>query len=386
VELPVQPARMSIPDCLETSRPARRTVLTLAALSLAAGHRSAGADSTTSTLLQRDRAQWVREGEAALAKLEIDEARSAFERAAAIEHSADAEMGLVRAYMQAGEYRRALAFVAHTAVAHRGDSGGTALYVWLLNAAGNADHANRILRESQPRYPADPLLRDIAEQLSRPVPLTTALLLRPPARLAPYSGAIEKGAQILGNGVLIGRGERALVPNPPKLSRSKVWVRNALGKVSRVRIEHRLGNSGFSIGTLEQPLMDLNPIRVSAKPPFPGSVAHIVNFASVAGLQAQWPLLHSGFLGSLRADKSRALGIELLFRSHGAPVFDANGALIGISVSERPGQSSLLSCAELPLPPSLVVAAESMPSPPSRIARDEIYETALRIAVQTIAL
>jgi len=35
--------------------------------------------------------------------------RSLFESAGQVKHAADAELGLVRTYMQAGEYRRALA-------------------------------------------------------------------------------------------------------------------------------------------------------------------------------------------------------------------------------------------------------------------------------------
>ena len=51
-------------------------------------------------------------------------------------HAADTEIALVRGHMQAGDYRRALAFGAHTAGAHLDVVGGSLLYVWLLHAGG----------------------------------------------------------------------------------------------------------------------------------------------------------------------------------------------------------------------------------------------------------
>ena len=54
-------------------------------------------------------------------------------------HAPDTEAAQVRAHMQAGDYRRALAFGAHAASAHRRDwPAGTALYAWLLQAGGQA--------------------------------------------------------------------------------------------------------------------------------------------------------------------------------------------------------------------------------------------------------
>ena len=61
-----------------------------------------------------ERAAVLRSAEAALARGEPTQAVNAFDRAALMLHSADAEMSLVRAYLQAGEYRRALAFCAPT--------------------------------------------------------------------------------------------------------------------------------------------------------------------------------------------------------------------------------------------------------------------------------
>ena len=53
--------------------------------------------------------------EALLASGKVAEARDAFEQAAALEHAADIELGILRSQMQAGHYRQALDFAAHTA-------------------------------------------------------------------------------------------------------------------------------------------------------------------------------------------------------------------------------------------------------------------------------
>ncbi len=330
--------------------------------------------------------EWIRVGEAALARLQIDEAQKAFEQAAALAHSADAELGLTRSYLQAGEFRRALAFVAHTAAAHSVDTGGTALYVWLLNAAGRSEQAKRILQDALQRSPSDLLLGRIASQLSSAIPLASASMLRPPARLAPYSEDTAKGARITGNGVLIGSGEFALVTGQLLNRRSRVWVRNGLGEVHKVNPVRRIGSSQLWLVKRMQIQNRPNPIRASVKPPFPGSVAHIVNFLPASELQPQWPQMHSGFLGAVRSDQTRTLGIELPFQSQGAPVFDASGALTGVSTVDRAGQQSLLACAELlPLEFWADEPARSTQST-TKIASDAVYEIALRVTLQTIAL
>ncbi|MGE1095276.1 hypothetical protein, partial [Pseudomonas zeae] len=68
-----------------------------------------------------------------------------FDVAAQRLHAADTEMSLVRAWMQQGEYRRAIAFVAHTAQAHRQVAGGAVLYAWLLSRGAQDAQALRLL-------------------------------------------------------------------------------------------------------------------------------------------------------------------------------------------------------------------------------------------------
>src|SRR5262245_50357527 len=91
------------------------------------------------------RAEMLARGEEALQRGEVDLAGDLFTQAGFIKHAADAEIGLVRAYMQAGEYRRALNFAAHTAGAHP-DPAGKAIYAQLLDAGGQDAIAARLVK------------------------------------------------------------------------------------------------------------------------------------------------------------------------------------------------------------------------------------------------
>ena len=290
----------------------------------------------------------------------------------------------MRAYLQAGEYRRALAFVAHTAVAHQNDPTGSALYAWLLNAMGQTLQSRRVLVEAIERMPNDALLQQVRKQLSSPAPTATPLLLRPPLRLAPYSGVLAKNARVVGQGVLIDEGAGALVDAAGFRRGARCWVRNALGQVSRVTMERRLEGADFGIVRLERRTLGTSSTRIASRPPFPGSVGHLVNFPAVHQLQLQWPLMHSGFVGSVRGDQSRTLGIEPPFRSVGGPLFDATGALTGLSFVDRAGRQSMFACSG-----NLSSHPDSRgPVPETRTATalsaDAIYERALALVVQVL--
>ena len=82
----------------------------------------------------KERAALLDAAEAALARGDTEAALAGFERAAGMLHAPDTEMGLVRSQMQAGQYRRALAFAAHTAGAHLEAPAASALYAWLLRS------------------------------------------------------------------------------------------------------------------------------------------------------------------------------------------------------------------------------------------------------------
>ena len=61
-------------------------------------------------------------------------ARRSAAHAAAMQHAGAIETGLVRAALQAGDYRQALALCAHTAGAHADEPAAGALHRWLPRA------------------------------------------------------------------------------------------------------------------------------------------------------------------------------------------------------------------------------------------------------------
>ena len=108
-----------------------------------------------------------------------------FERAAMMLHAADAELGLIRAAMQDGQYRRALAFCAHTAGEHTDDADGGALYAWLLRIGGQGALATQVLADTRAHTPADATAAAVASAFQAPSPSAAGILLSPLHRMAP---------------------------------------------------------------------------------------------------------------------------------------------------------------------------------------------------------
>ena len=135
----------------------------------------------------KERFELLAQGELDLSRLQVDAAQAAFEKAALILHAADSEIALVRSYMQAGEYRRALAFGAHTAGAHLDVVGGTAMYAWLLHGGGQHAAAARLLDDAAARLPDNAFIKSVQQQLASGSLVPDNDMLALPTRLAPYA-------------------------------------------------------------------------------------------------------------------------------------------------------------------------------------------------------
>src|SRR5262245_38170902 len=155
------------------------------------------------------RDELLRAGEQELRQGDAQRAEILFEQAGLGRHATDAELGLVRAYMQAGDYRRAVALCAHAAGAHPDSGAGAAMYAWLLFIGGQTQVAARILDRASARAPRDPVLAAAGSLLKSPVPVPSGALLESPARFAPFSPASESlppAARPVGSGVMIDSG------------------------------------------------------------------------------------------------------------------------------------------------------------------------------------
>ncbi|MFZ4760696.1 MAG: hypothetical protein ACOYLX_21220 [Burkholderiaceae bacterium] len=336
---------------------------------------------------ERERLAWLAKGEAALERLDVAAALAAFERAAGMLHAADAEMGLVRTWMQGGEYRRALAFVAHTAVAHRDAAGGSALYAWLLRVGGQGDASRRMLVDAREKFGPDPILEAASAQLASASPRAAGALLVPPMRAAPYGGAVPRGTRVVASGVLLDEGRAAIAPARALGRANRVWVRDGLGETREARVTRRLPELGL---VLLAPSTSKSPAPVMQRAPrdaFPGSIAYVVEQAARDDAVPAWPVLHAGFLG--RGDAPSALsplGVVLPAGPRGGAVFDAAGRLTGVTMVDDGGADRLVPVSRLvdALGPRPLPAPMDGPAS-ARAPLDAIYEAALRATVQVIA-
>jgi hypothetical protein len=362
--------------------------------SLEAQQRLIGGPGTDAARQVAERQRLATEGESALVRGDIEAAERAFDSAARIVHSADIEMGLVRTYMQAGDYRRALTFASHAAGAHRNVPAGTALYGWLLHIGGQGVAARHYLSEAQAAFPDDAALRQAGVMVAAPQPLPGAALLAPPLRAAPYPvpfSVVPEGARTAGTALLLGDGRLAVVPAATVRGASQLWVRNAMGLT--VAAEWLPGGDpNLAVLKLASPLPAVPWLRATPRDPFAGSPSMTLEYVPAADGGATWPLLHQGFFGrSLATPGDRLLGIDLASGPRGGPVFDAFGRLAGLSVPGADGVDRMVSVEALSRVaglPSLAAADGTAPEarPADRVSVDALYEVGMRLALQVLTI
>lgn len=335
-----------------------------------------------------ERTQLLASAEAALARSDVALAQQDFERAALIAHAADTEMGLVRAHMQAGQYRRALVFGAHTAGAHLDVAGGAALYAWLLHLGGQEAAAKRMLADALARSPSHPMLIAAQTQLRSAHPLASGLLLQTPVRMAPYGSqaGLPATARVVASGLLFDGGRRVLVPLATLRTRQLLWVRNGLGQLAPAQLEKKLPQLNVATLRLGSTLPMQAPLPLADKNAFPGSVGFAVEYTASPNAAPQWPLLSTGFLGEPSADgKTRALGIALAAGPRGGPVFDNLGRLVGVALASSSGKNQWVSALQLYAAVGEPMGKLTLATARERMALDQLYETALPNTVQVIS-
>ena len=365
----------------------RRLFLCLLIATPAWGHEPA--PPTKPTVAANARLELVRQGEAALARGDARNALDWFERAGDLGHEADAELGQLRAMLQAGEFRRALAFAAHIAGVHQDESAGAGIYAWLPHLSGQTLVAQQTLARALARLPGDPVLLATGDLLRAAQPRPDGLLLKIPARFAPNDlaapGLLATLAPV-GSGLLSDDGRSVIGSAPEAGDKVGWWVRDGRGRVVAARVVQRDPTSGLVELHLATALPA--PARALAAPPrdpFPGSPAYALGYASAATATPTWPLLRIGFLGAATDHTGvYELGIEAAPGQEGGPVFDAAGRLAGIAIEDRGGRRriilpSLLRRQGLPVPAAVGVATT-----PARLAIDEIYEHGLARVVHIL--
>jgi hypothetical protein len=340
------------------------------------------------------RAALLAQAESALSQGAVEQARDLFEQAASMQHAADIEIGILRTQMQAGEYRRALAFAAHTAVAHPEVGAGAVLYAWLLHLGGQDAFARRMLEQARARLPGDADLQRATDRLDADMTgVTVAVAADRPAapidRLAPYAvgEAVPPQARVVGGAVLLADGRRAIAPLAglaADAAQAPIWLRDGLGHTVRAEIAASDPGNGLALLRLATPLAEPPEWALAPREAFPGSPGFAIGFARDDSADPAWPRLDIGFIGMpLPGSEQRSLGIAVQAGSSGAPVVDNAGRLVGIALpagadgrARLGGVGAIAALAGLPLPPG--------PASLGALPVDELYERGLRTALQLI--
>lgn len=402
-------------------------MVVLMALSSAHAHDPAPDHAHRDGSTPASRAQRLRlltEGEAALRAGEVDKAQAAFDQAALMTHDADTELGLLRTQMQAGAYRQALAFAAHTAGVHLDEPDGAVFYAWLLNWGGHVALAEQTLQQAERRMP-DAVRGQGAQTLHALRKQWAAGSMWPAAgepvqpgassdtashgllRLFPYAtGAVTPPAAVVcASATLLADGRHALVPlaavdapSGSEPSTHAIWLRNGLGHTVAARVRQREADWGVALLSLDDPLPVPPRTVAPARDAFAGSPVYALDAVAAPQGQPAWPVMRAGFLGMAMASGAQRLGAELPGAGpRGGPAYDAGGRLIGMVRGALMGASSgdvLIPIGALRARFGALAAdpagarfgpPDSAPRP-APMGADEVYERAMKTTLQVLAL
>jgi tetratricopeptide (TPR) repeat protein len=352
----------------------------------------AAARANPPTELGSLRTQLLQRAEGALQLGDAALAINLLEQAELLAHSADTEMGLVRAQMQAGQYQKALSFAAHAAGAHPDEPGGALLYAWLLKVGGQQLEVIKLIESAKQRWPNNSLVDQVQRQLKLTAPVANKAMLAGAGRLAPYGSPKDLIANqaVIGSGLLIAGGQRVLIAWP-SISRyalgAHLWVRTSLGVYSKASIEQQFDDIQIAVLKLDAPIKTEPNLPVCKSDPFGGSIAHALDFSRTQSAVWAWPVLSSGFMGlPIEGTPFRSLDIGQS-AGQGGIVLDQYGSFCGIAfvpaLTNLQGTSARLVLAsriDVKLAERLGLKAPATATP--KLSPVELYERMLPHIVQ----
>jgi len=320
--------------------------------------------------------------------------------------SLEAEIGLVRASLQAGEFRKATSWATLVAGEHTDSVEAIALLAYLHDRAGYTEQALATLKQLRKDQPNDPLaaaalatvLIDRGSKVSAADEAASRKWPRPTFEDIPVG---KRRVLSSGNGVIVEGGHYVLTYSAvlPKAA-SSIYVRNGLGKV---RVATREPDT--SRGSL---------VRLKLAEPYPAHWAipkdQIVSpegarFCFAFGYResgdpaGSYPAISPGLV--FRADAGTG-GLMQITSSLGAghigsPVFDPRGRLVGLSVGTGAieidgenlrsrvgsGQFAVRMVAAQPATGAALKPSGKMPPMP---AIEELYERLAPSVVQIVSV
>lgn len=321
----------------------------------------------------------------ALARGAPAEAVALYEQAAHIngEH-VEAEIGVSRAYMAAGEYRRALSYAHLASGEHLDSDAALAWLAYLEDRAGYVDSALKRLRGALTRWPAPsasaaalaevllergrgeeaqnllsswhaPAPRDIARLTLRAARATQRMVegadqapLRAPGLVAdgerarwpapPFVAVPASFANALarGNGVLVDGGKHILtrVSMTPE---ARIVARSGDGQLRHAVVAQQV--AGVSLLTPERPYPQAAALRVVRHDLASDGVrfCFVLGRSVLAAGSAAYPSLTAGMVLGTHAKLGELMQISvpLSVDDPGSPVFDTSGRLIGLALGSQ---------------------------------------------------
>lgn len=365
-------------------------------------HHDHDAGSTPRALAERQRL--LDEGENRLRAGDAEGARQVFEQAALQAHEARIELGILRAQMQAGDYRLALAFAAHTAGVHLDEVQGRVFYAWLLNLGGQEAMAAQTLAQAEATAPGHPMVQAARRHFQSGECLADGVLLSTPARLAPFASgaatevASARGSRVASSALLLADGRHALAPQAVLPAAGPIWLRNGLGQTVAAEPDPQDMAAGLGLVLLKlaEPLPTPGAMVVPVRDAFPGSPAFALDYAPDAAGEAAWPLMRLGFLGAPVVAAStgssiaagsvglRRLGVALPGRGpRGGPVYDQGGRLVGLALGGE-AVDGLIPVGALRGRFGERFGKQDNAPRPVPLAPDELYEQAMKASLQVL--
>ncbi len=356
--------------------------------------------TTDQALVQAERLHLLDEGENRLRAGDAEGARQVFEQAALQAHDAHIELGILRAQMQAGDYRHALAFAAHTAGVHLDEVQGRVFYAWLLNLGGQEAMAAQTLAQAEATAPAHPMVQAVRRCVQSGRYAAEGVLLSTPARLAPFaSGAVvTQGSRVVSSALLLADGRHALAPQSALPASGPIWLRNGLGQTVAAEPDPQDATPGLGLVllTLVEPLPTPGVMVVPERDAFPGSPAYALDYTPDAAGEAAWPAMRLGFLGApvvavatgssspAGSVSLRRLGVALPGHGpRGGPVYDQGGRLVGLALGGEAVDSLLPVGALRGRFGERFGRRDSTPRPVP-MATDELYELGMKASLQVL--
>jgi hypothetical protein len=277
----------------------------------------------------------------ALASGDAAQAQALYETLTQQGESLEAEIGLVRASAQAGQFRKALALAALTAGEHKDSSEALALLAYLRDRAGYTEQALTELKALRAERPQDPVaaaaLATVLIDRGAKVGSTEEAASRNWPRPSFETIPIENGRALAGgNGVIVDGGSHVLTYSGVLPQRAtRFYVRNGLGKVRRAVREP--GDERRSL------------VRLKITEPYPAEWAlpkdqiaapdgtrfcFAFGYSRSGDPVGDYPAISPGLVFRVDTGKGGLMQItSVLGPGHiGSPVFDPRGRLVGLSV------------------------------------------------------